>query len=192
MSKVIHANQIIITLYIFNNFQSAANIHRHYETSHKVISGKRWKNEENQFMVAVAFHTKKCKIKSDTLDGACHFSCTGSIISSRWVISASHCLGPKKRIDANRLMHRIDARRNRPRKKYTCLSKLNGKKHLLKGITCKINRDGDLEIYPKKVKSYIFVKVTDFEKEYNDLTHYDIEMLVIPRGAYRGGGYKVL
>ena len=183
MNGIIHANHIIITLYIFNNVQSSAKIHRrYYEESYKVISGKEWKDEESQFMVAVAFHTTKCKIKSDTLNGACHFSCTGSIISSRWVISASHCLGPNKR---------IDAMRNRHLTKHTCLSKLNGKRHILKGIRCKINSDGDLEIYPKRVKSYIFVKVTDFENEYNDLTHYDIEMLVIPKDAYRGGGYKV-
>ena len=31
----------------------------------------------------------------------------------------------------------------------------------------------------------------DFEKEYSDLTHYEIKRIIVPRGAYRGGGYKV-
>ena len=176
MKGAVHAYQIIMTLYIFKKFQSLANIN-----SNRIISGNTWFDDDNQFMVAVAFHTTKCEIKSDTMAEACHFSCTGSIISSHWVISASHCLGPKKRIDA------MPKRRRNP-----CLSKLNGKPHLLKGILCAKNRHGDLIIYPKKVKSYIFVKVTNFETEYNTLTHYEIDKVIIPREAYRGGGYKVL
>ena len=197
MNGFIHSNLVIICIFIFNNFLSSVDIFNRYKRrtptlrNYRIISGGKFslQRPENQFMVALAFHTTKCKIKSDQFDQACQFSCTGSIISSQWVISASHCLGKRENIDA------IRKRRHRKCRKCNhskCFSKLNGRTHLIKGILCKISRHGDLEIYPKRLKSYIFVKVTDFEKEYNDLTHYEIKKLVIPREAYRGGGYKVL
>ena len=153
---------------------------------HRVIAGYRLNLEsmENQFMVAVAFHTENCHLNTETLDGACLFSCTGSIISARWVISASHCLGRQARIDAK-------VKQQRGQKSHCVAEIEKGIKSPIKGIYCQINQYGDLEIFPKHVKSYVFVKVNDFEKEYKNLTHYSIKRLIIPQDAYRGGGYKV-
>ena len=155
-----------------------------HKVKNRIVAGRQLNlgATENQFLVAVAFHTEKCQVEADTLASGCSFSCTGSVISSKWIITAAHCLGPKSN---------IDARDHATHKEHHCISRLNGYTERIGGIYCRINRFGDLEILPKRVKSYIFVKVNNFEKDYKDLKHYEVRRLVSPRDSYRGGGYKV-
>ena len=155
-----------------------------HKVKNRIVAGRKLnlKATENQFLVAVAFHTEKCRVEADTLENGCSFSCTGSVISSKWIISAAHCLGPKTN---------LDARDPASRKEHHCISRSSGYTERIGGIYCKINQNGDLEILPKRVKSYIFVKVNNFEKDYKHLKHYEVRRLVSPRDSYRGGGYKV-
>ena len=154
------------------------------KVKNRIVAGRQLNlaAKENQFLVAVAFHTEKCRVEADTLENGCSFSCSGSVISSKWIITAAHCLGPKSN---------IDARDHTTHKEHHCISRSNGYTERIGGIYCRINRFGDLEILPKRVKSYIFVKVNNFEKDYKDLKHYEVRRLVSPRDSYRGGGYKV-
>ena len=95
----------------------------------------------------------------------CSLGCTGSLISAKWVVSATHCLGSKKEINIRRCKFR--------------------------GIRCNVNKHGDFEIIPKSTNSYIYVNVQDFVKDQGNHEKYEIRRIVRPKKAYPSAGYGV-
>ena len=141
------------------------------KTSFRIVGGRQLMMEEvqHQFLVAFAFETSRCNIET-TKHPICHFDCTGSLISKKWILSASHCLG---KVKAN---------------KYNCII---GEYGPVRGITCKQNKYRDLEIQPRQIPSYIFVKVKHFVRDYPHLEYYNVKRIIRHKNAYPGGGYGV-
>ena len=118
------------------------------------------------FMVAFRFNKNIEMFKCGEPDmPACTLGCTGSLISSKWVLSATHCLGSKKDININKCD--------------------------LEGIKCNRNIYLDFEIIPEEVKSYIYVNVQDFIQDQGKHEKYEIQRIIRPRKAYPSAGYGV-
>ena len=118
------------------------------------------------FMVAFRFNkNKKMYECGQPHKPRCTLGCTGSLISSKWVVSATHCLGSKK--------------------------SLNIKNCDLPGIECEENEHFDFIIIPKEVKSYIYLNVQDFIKNQGNHEKYEIKKIIRPNKAYPSAGYGV-
>ena len=118
------------------------------------------------FMIAFQFNKNHRMSKCGEPDmPKCTLGCTGSLISARWAVSATHCLGSKKSI--------------------------NIKNCDLPGIQCQENEHLDFVIFPKEVKSYIYVNVQDFTKNQGNHQKYEIKRIIRPHKAYPSAGYGV-
>ena len=133
---------------------------------HKMVAADDIKINKIPFMVAFRFNkdAKAMRCGKPHMP-RCTLGCTGSLISSKWVLSATHCLGSKKDININKCD--------------------------LEGITCNRNKYSDFEIIPGEVHSYIYVNVQDFIQDEGRHEKYEIRRIIRPRKAYPSAGYGV-
>ena len=84
-------------------------------------------------------------------------TCTVSLITPNWAISAAHCLGKKSDLNLR-----------------TCIQ----------GANCSRNNLGDFVYKPTDIKSHVRVGISNFYAELADAKTFEIEEIIRPRGAY--------
>ena len=118
---------------------------------HRVVSGIELPQQKYSFLGTLTFNRNLESLWKPTI------TCTVSVITPFWAISAAHCLGKKSELNL---------------------------RYCVKGANCSRNNFGDFVYKPIEIKSHIRLGISNFYNELADAKTYEIEKIIRPRRAY--------
>ena len=118
---------------------------------HRVVSGIELPQQKYSFLGTLTFNRNLESLWKPTI------TCTVSLITPFWAISAAHCLGKKSELNL---------------------------RYCVKGANCSRNNFGDFVYKPIEIKSHIRLGISNFYNELADAKTYEIEKIIRPRRAY--------
>jgi len=115
--------------------------------------------------------------------------CTGSLITSRWVLSAAHCITNYIPREDNHLRKCLAATKAKGKYKAQILNEL-GEVIRKPKAKCIMQRNRDIKIYPLKPRWLAFLGIADVnnQESHQDGKKIEIEYFVRHHHTYRGGG----